>query len=280
MGTRHSGGASRVPVELPRLGVGTHRRAARRHGGGLSGLLNPFKVRPGHGSAPPGKPRTKKQLERAYDRDKHDGVDWPYRKLFISIFWGDFGKYVIKPKLRDFSQYPLSSVQPRRDLEAEYPVELGQRWVFERVLSLGWTPRAFAKFDQHQVGHQTDHSSEHKAERFGKKYQWIALRELAARIADNFHMTDFFDDQPVTYAGPWQFFGRDIDPTLPPPARKHNEDGEFELSPTFASDEKAWWTPPGPSYRRDDPPVGEDWAVASDDIPEFENKESKSKNRN
>ena len=85
-------------------------------------------------------------------------------------------------------------------------------------------------------------------------------------------MTTDFDHQAVTYAGPWQFFGRDIDPTLPPPHRlrnEDNEDGEFDLGPTFSED-KTWWFPPGPRYHRDDPPVGKDWAADSADVPEFE----------
>ncbi|MDE0527446.1 MAG: hypothetical protein OXH85_01930 [Truepera sp.] len=233
---------------------------------------------PPYSSAPPQEPRTTKQLECAYGRDKHHGGDisWPYKDLFYSILGativGDFGRYVVEPELMEFSQYPLSSARPRRDREAMYPLEAGRCWVFERVLSLGWTPRKFGEFDQY-LGNRAWYLAgrgDHKAERFGKKYQWIALRELVARVADNFHMNADFGDQPVTYTGPWQFSGRDIDPTLPAPTRKRNEDDSFELSPTFASNDEAWWAPPGPSYHHGDPPVGEDWAAASDDIPEFE----------
>ena len=110
---------------------------------------------------------------------------------------------------------------------------------------------------------------DHKPERFGKKYQWIALRELIARIADNFHMKADYNSQEVTYAGQWQFFGRDIDPTLPPPRRVRTEDDVVELSSTF-SDHETWWRPPGPLYRCDDSPVAKDWSAESDDIPELE----------
>ena len=83
-------------------------------------------------------------------------------------------------------------------------------------------------------------------------------------------MVDDFYHQPVTYVGPWQFYGRDIDPTLPPPHRLRNKDNDLELSPTFSEDE-AWWKPPGPHYRRDDPPITASWAVESEaDIPEFD----------
>ena len=233
-------------------------------------------VLPPYGSAPPEEPRTMEELMQQYDDDAGGGYT-AYSTLLHSIFYtvvGDFGKYVIQPTLRHFSRHPLSSSRPQIGRKETYPEELGQRWVFERVLSLGWTPEKFAEFDRYQS--QTSYwavgRSAHKPERFGKKYQWIALRELIARLADNFHMVDDFYGQPVTYVGPWQrqFYGRDIDPTLPPPHRLRNEDNDLELSPTFSEDE-AWWKPPGPHYRRDDPPVTASWAVESEeDIPEFD----------
>ena len=234
-------------------------------------------VLPPYGSAPPEVSRTKEQLEREYREVRRNDSEYrrPYGELFMSIFdMGDFGKYVIQPKLESFSRYPLSSPRPKidnnptRDPWTEVPEEIAQRWVFERVLSLGWTPEKFAEFDHHRLRPEVSRS-EHKPERFGKKYQWIALRELIARIADNFHMTADYNSQAEIYAGPWQFFGRDIDPTLPPPPRVRNEDDVFEVTPTFSNDE-TWWKPPGPSYHRDEPPVGEGWASESDDIPEFE----------
>ena len=226
-------------------------------------------VLPPYGSAPPEEPRTAEELRQRYDREEIESCagKFPYGSVLGSIFcMGDFGDYVIRPKIQHFGSHRLSLPRPRIGEEETYPEELARRWVFERVLSLGWTPEKFGEFDNDRY---TLDSGEHKAERFGKKYQWVALRELIARVADNFRMTTDSDHQAVTYAGPWQFFGRDIDPTLPPPHRLRNEDGEFDLGPTFTED-KTWWLPPGPSYHRDDPPVGKGWAVDSSDMPEFE----------
>ena len=143
-----------------------------------------------------------------------------------------------------------------------YQTESAKCWIFERVLSLGWTPERFAQFDKVRADRWR---SAHKAERFGKKYQWIALRELVARVVDNFHMVS-----ECAYSGPWQFFGRDIDPTLPPPPRTRHEDEGFDLEPTYSSHGEAWWIPQGPTYGPNDPPVGEGWAVEDGDTPEFE----------
>ena len=216
---------------------------------------------PPYESAPPETPRTQEELEQAYDREQYhkEKVPWPYSEIWGSLFnLGDFGRYVIETKLEKFSPFPLSPSCPLLPpaaplIRVAYPAELGQRWVFERVLSLGWTPERFAEFDR-TLRYWADRA--HKPERFGKKYQWIALHELLARVADNFHMRDDFNNRPVPYAGPWQFFGRDIDPTLPPPPRVRSEDDELILRPTFPSDDAGWWTPSGPRYHPDDAPVG------------------------
>jgi hypothetical protein len=287
-------------------------------------------VCPPYGSSAPDKPRSKKTLERAYDRNKRDRegnyVPSPYGRLFMSLFdFGDFGRYVVESKLGRFTDLPLSRPipQPRKPKFSEakldafikslpgclqsasdvdgfvagltheqraelralidpptpppltrtrrYPAELGQRWIFERVLSLGWTPERFAEFEDTYLRDRLGRES-HKGERFGKKYQWIALRELLARIADNFHMTGEWSDEERAYRGPWQFYGRDIDPTLPPPPRyRDDEDDAVRVGPTFHDDTPGvWWDPGGPQYLASDPPPGDDWASQTEDLPSFD----------
>ena len=224
-------------------------------------------------SDPPQVPPTREQLEREYGRsDEHyGGTDTSYRSLLSSLFGlADFRRYVIEPTLRHFSRRPLVSCCPVLSPNDIYSVGSGARWVFERALSLGWTPENFAHFDQIQsrAGYRVAGRGGHKPERFGKKYQWIALRELIARVTDNFHMMNGNGRSSATYAGPWQFFGRDVDPTLPPPRRVRNENDEYHLTSTFV-DAETWWRPPGPHYHHEDPAVGRDWAAETADIPEF-----------
>lgn len=166
----------------------------------------------------------------------------------------------------------LTILQPpavrRIDRKREYPEELAQRWVFERVLSLGWTPERFGVFDSFEARSSADRTG-HKPERFGKKYQWIAVRELIARISDNFHMRDEFGGVPRHYEGPWQFFGRDIDPTLPPPTRGRDEEDVVRVSSTFPTDdEESWWQPPALDLGAASP-VPKGWALQPGTIPEF-----------
>lgn len=148
-------------------------------------------VQPPYGSALPKTPHTEEHLERQYGQQRYDGVkaNWPYARVFLSVFSDDFGCYVIDSKLREFSCIPLSSERRSHGTEEWYPLMQARCWIFERVLSLGWKPELFGEFDSDYVGHWAGRSA-HKIERFGKKYQWIALREFVARVADNFQMTE------------------------------------------------------------------------------------------
>ena len=266
-------GATQIPNIITRDAVrGVHEWCAA-HGliddGEYAAALPP------HGADPPSGSRTKEQLDSAYGSKKYRAADvaWPYADVFMSIFMrGDFGRYVIESTMEDSGERALfldgtprvSEQRPR----ASCSIEEAKCWVFERVLSLGWTPEKFGEFDRYRAASVL--TSGHKMERFGKKYQWIAFHELLARVADNFFMAGDFGARSRTYAGPWQLHCRDIDPTLPPSRLLRDDNGDRELGPTFAPDDEAWWITPGPSYGPDDPPVGEGWASDPGDLPTFE----------
>ena len=247
-----------VPNAITRDAVrGVHEWCARR---GLIDEQRYREMQPPYDAAPPRSSRTEAELEREYweEDDAGEDRDRGYSDLFMSIFnFGDFGRYVVGSKVENFSEHPMSTRQAPRETSSAYPVGAAKCWVLERVLSLGWTPEKFAEFDMFRADHRG--RSAHKPGRFGKKYQWIAFRELLARVSDNFHMVDGYDGEAGGYAGPWQFFGRDIDPTLPAPRWGRDEDGDLQLEPTFPRDTDRWWIPRGPRYRADDPPPTEAW---------------------
>ena len=189
--------------------------------------------------------------------------------IFSLFGLGDFGKYVVGSALRRFSRIPITLKTIPKYRDQAHSEEWGNRWVFQRTVSLGWAPENSGDFD-HSLKYRRADRSEHKPERFGKKYQWIALQELLARLADNYHMMPEFGDAPVTYEGPWQMWRRDVDPTLPPVPRVRNFDGEFQTGVTFTDDSTKWCFPANPNYRRSDPPVTSTWATESQDIPRLE----------
>ena len=228
-------------------------------------------LKPSYSSAAPSEPPTEEQIRQDYDVRSQDSpqVKRPYGDLMVSVFAkGDFGRYIIESAVHHFTLYPLDSALPSEEHRTMFSETWAQRWVFQRVISLGWTPERFAEFD-HRVNYWSASRTDHKPERFGKKYQWIAFHELIARISDNFHMMPEYSGARVAYEGPWQLLSREIDPTLPPPLRTRNADDEVEVGATFAADGNPWWVPDGPRFRQDDPPAGDGWGTESQDIPEF-----------
>ncbi len=67
------------------------------------------------------------------------------------------------------------------DHAAHFDQGWAQRWICRRAHDLGWNPDLHHNFDR---GCSSDRNN-HTKERIGKKYQWIALRELMARISDH-----------------------------------------------------------------------------------------------
>lgn len=92
-----------------------------------------------------------------------------------------------------------------------FDLTLAQRFIFKRVLDLGWTVERFGQFDR-DLGRAYSDRGEQAVERIGKKYQWIALYECFARIADNFQWLK--DSEGESYQGPWNPFHRNIDPSF------------------------------------------------------------------
>lgn len=103
--------------------------------------------------------------------------------------------------------------------ESDRPVAFGTtlacRWIFSRVVGLGWTPERFGE-DDSVIGFGFNRERPSHLERIGKKYQWIALYELLARIADHSPMMPDWNKQVQAYDGPWQVLSMrsDIDPSL------------------------------------------------------------------
>lgn len=64
---------------------------------------------------------------------------------------------------------------------AEISLAWARRWVAMRAHELGWSEDLHGDFDRQVRGDRNNHS----LERIGKKYQWLALYELVARMSDN-----------------------------------------------------------------------------------------------
>lgn len=108
------------------------------------------------------------------------------------------------------------------------------RWIAWRAHDLGWTVARFQRWeDGGSIGR--GRMGDSRVERVGKKYQWIALNELVARLTDRFALAE--DDRLLAYRGAWDSRLRQIDPSLL--LRQTPEDGWNNTTTT-------WWSPPAP----------------------------------
>ena len=224
---------------------------------------------PPYGASPPDEPPTREDLEAAYGpiKDAEENYTaWRASSILHSCldWYGDFNKYVVKGDVEFFSWHPLSGPAPtaknHKNPIDEVDVNWAGRWIANRAISIGWTAERFEAFERN---HNLRRGREgHKAERFGKKYQWIAHRELLARLADNFHPAyETWRPTRNTYQGPWVWYGRDFDPTLPPSV----DIGESQVCPIARDATADWATLRMPEM--DIRATPDDWVAKADDLP-------------
>jgi hypothetical protein len=185
---------------------------------------------------------SREELEAAYGW--HNLQNEEVRRAWYSIFdsvmgSGDFARYVIGTNWGTFHwlSVPLTEPRPKdtsryrhSEPDLHFKLDIAQRWIFHRVVELGWTPELFENFDR---GISSQYRRADKPERIGKKYQWIAYYEFVALVADNFYYaSDSSDPGNQQYEGPWQVTAaRNIDPS------------SLLTRDLTDEDRSAWWLP-------------------------------------
>lgn len=158
--------------------------------------------------------------------------------------YGDFGRYTFESALRDW------------DVNTNDLSNLAIEWIFEKY---GYNVEKHGKYDRKTDSYGRGSSTK---ERIGKKYQWIALHEMVARVSDNFKKYDeysFKKEKEEPYQGSWSPYIRDIDPTM-----LINNTGSDEED----NNEEYWWQE---KNSLDLDCSDEDWLKNSTDLPKFEN---------
>ena len=123
----------------------------------------------------------------------------------------------------------------RHETRPGFAIQTIQRYILQRVVSLGWTARRFGAFDSSLRFAGNDLRGTRKPERMGKKYQWIAYHEILAFMADNCQYHEQWENVH-DYQGPWQVGRRDIDPSTIVSSR-------FSGGETSDSRRPTWWAP-------------------------------------
>lgn len=134
-----------------------------------------------------------------------------------------------------------------------------RRWICARAHAMGWTEELFEKFDEGPYISR-DRMGNHRVERIGKKYQYIALAEVTARLADNLAMCSDHDGgklQAFEYGPTGRAMKKDIDPSLL--IRGTQEIG-------WASTPVTWWTPFFPKLPSGDTELLLAWVAVDSDL--------------
>ena len=173
------------------------------------------------------------EITSRYERDwetipeNERDVYWAQHDILASMApeygvraYGDFGRYVFQANLNDFGE----------------DVEMLSNWAIHMIFEeFGYDPNIFVHFDRNNNSRGRSHS---KVERIGKKYQWIAMYRIMARMTDRYPDKDWSEEwhDPVKSA-------RNVDPTIYPGRKSLNHQSKFSL-PTFdismPKDNKKW----------------------------------------
>ena len=148
-----------------------------------------------------------------------------------------------KPKVKTFTEIvtPILSDPARYDAMDRFDLTLAQRWILSKVFSLGWTTKHFGSFDRDVNRYAYRGRDATKPERIGKKYQWIAYHEFLARVSDNFEFKgESWSHKTERFEGPWQFYGRDIDPSCLLIKTKREDWQPHTITWWFPSPYSAW----------------------------------------
>ena len=152
--------------------------------------------------------------------------------------YGDFGRYIFEWVIHMFDK---ANVENCYHYAMQYIRDV-----------IGYTDERFSEYDSHLCRTGFYYPDMARIERIGKKYQWIALRNIVARLGDNHILKD-----TISYDGTWQLYGiRDFDPTI-----RNIKDGESIKYPVF-SDENIIKNDFSPS---DDYGIVENWLANEGD---------------
>ncbi len=159
------------------------------------GSINKDKIKP------PYKSDKIPHVKENYDKKEyHNGLYEIQQSMrFANMgYYGDFGRYVFQRALGDFEV----------DLDKIYNYAMS---FIINVLcyseKLSFTDKTMGFYNRYTTK---------KVERIGKKYQWIAMYNILARVSDNCKMINpySFENEEISYEGTWEPYVRDFDPTL------------------------------------------------------------------
>ncbi|OUL62002.1 ATP-binding protein [Flavobacterium sp. AJR] len=190
---------------------------------------------------------------------KFDYNDPGFKKIYssqnkiLSSMTTEYGRGIAA--YGDFGRYTFQSALGTWDVNPNELSNIAVDWIFKKY---GYDVEKHGKYDN-SLGYNGRKAA--TVERIGKKYQWLALYEITARVSDNFKKYERWanDGKEEPYQGPWNPYIRDIDPTI-----------LIKNTATYQEDDKKdyWWN----SKDRFNWDCSlEDWVKKADNLPVIEN---------
>ena len=163
-----------------------------------SGIIKREKIVPPYESDPIPEIEDQHYLEKEYN----GALFWVMHSMRFEGMgmYGDFGRYVFQRALQSF------------DIDEK---KIFNYAVYYILNHLGFNEEYFGDHDKHCGSYDRHITS--KLERIGKKYQWIAMYNILARVSDHYKMIDrwgYPEKEEVAFEGAWDPYVRDFDPTL------------------------------------------------------------------
>jgi hypothetical protein len=157
----------------------------------------------------------------------------------------------------DFYVYSMDCLQPwYQNISKE---DLG-KWILQQVATgLGYEGSGCENYDRYMLGNfGGGRGKKTWAERIGKKYQWIALYQIASRLYD--HVDRIHDDwEPTPKRTPMILLEeRKMDPTLPPKIIDSERNAD------------AWWLGASANLQIGEHLSDSEWVNFADDLPSLE----------
>jgi len=208
-------------------------------------------VRPPYKSKFPKQFLSDEEIDDKYD-PKEDGY-YGKDKWGISAMLMSMGTEYGKRSYGDFGRYTFESAFKSWDVDA---IELSNFAVELIMEKYGYDIEKHNKFDLEIGSGRGRETVPH--ERIGKKYQWLAMYEVLARVSDNctkYEGWGYNRKKQEIYQGPWMPYVRDIDPTM---IISKTGDYDKEKSTDF------WWS----KEKYSNWSIGnKEWTKINDDLP-------------
>lgn len=129
-------------------------------------------------------------------------------------WYGDFGRYTMGSAVHQFEDderaEPTTGGLGRGG--KEHDARFARRYIWQRVIELGWTPERFSEFER-ELGYSDRMGDKKRIERISKKYQWIGLHEYLGHLSDALLYREW-SDAPRPLRGAWELHERDYHPEL------------------------------------------------------------------